>query len=117
MAMMDNRNFLISHIRNSFITSDDTGMCEMIIDTEEHDKHKGASSYSDSAAESSDNELSHSYDILPDMDFGAHRRRSNTAVRLERMKKEKRSQVKVKQRTWKDSDTKYNSRSHFEIRY
>ena len=39
---------------------------------------------------------------------GAHRRRSNTAVRLERMKKEKRNQVKVKQRTWKDSDTKLN---------
>ena len=115
MAMMDNRNFLISHIRNSFITSDDTGMCEMIIDTEEHDKHKGASSYSDSAMESSENELSHSYDILPDMDFGAHRRRSNTAVRLERMKKEKRSQVKVKQRTWKDSDTKYNGRSYYKM--
>lgn len=109
MAMMDNRNFLISHIRNSFITSDDTGMCEMIIDTEEHDKHKGVSSYSDSGMESSDSELSHSYDILPDMDFGAHRRRSNTAVRLERMKKEKRNQVKVKQRTWKDPDTKYNA--------
>ena len=29
-----------------------------------------ASSYSDSGMESSDNELSHSYDILPDMDFG-----------------------------------------------
>ena len=38
---------------------------------------------------------------------GAHRRRSNTAVRLERMKKEKRNQVKVKQITWKDSDSKY----------
>lgn len=109
MAMMDNSSFLISHIKNSFITSDDTGMCEMIIDTEEHDKHKLTSSYSDSGMESSDNELSHSYDILPDMDFGAHRRRSNTAVRLERMKKEKRNQVKVKQRTWKDSDTKLNA--------
>ena len=29
-----------------------------------------ASSYSDSGMESSENELSHSYDILPDMDFG-----------------------------------------------
>jgi len=39
MAMMDNKAFLISHIRNSFITSDDTGMCEMIIEVED-DKNK-----------------------------------------------------------------------------
>ncbi len=35
MAMMDDAAFLVSHIRNSFITSDDTGMCEMIIDVDE----------------------------------------------------------------------------------
>lgn len=103
MAMMDNKGFLISHIRNSFITSDDTGMCEMIIDLEE-DKHKNEFG-SDSGMESSENELSHSYDILPDMDFGAHRRRSNTAQRLERLKKEKHIQSKVKQITWKDRNT------------
>lgn len=32
MAMMDNVDFLVSHIRHSFITSDDTGMCELIIE-------------------------------------------------------------------------------------
>lgn len=37
MAMMDNKEFLISHIRNSFITSDDTGMCEMIIDVDDQE--------------------------------------------------------------------------------
>ena len=35
MAMMDDAAFLVSHIRNSFITSDDTGMCELIIDVDE----------------------------------------------------------------------------------
>ena len=35
MAMMDNATFLISHIRNSFITSDNTGMCENIIERDE----------------------------------------------------------------------------------
>ncbi len=34
MAMMDDRAFLVSHIRNSFITSDDTGMCDLIIDVD-----------------------------------------------------------------------------------
>lgn len=32
MAMFDNRQFLINHIRNSFITSDETGMCELILE-------------------------------------------------------------------------------------
>ncbi|XP_060602079.1 target of rapamycin complex 2 subunit MAPKAP1-like [Ruditapes philippinarum] len=107
MAMMDNKEFLISHIRNSFITSDDTGMCEMIIDVDDQE-HRGGFA-SDSGLESSDNELSHSYDILPDMDYGAHRRRSNTAQRLERMKKEKRNQSKVKNISWKDNNLKYNA--------
>ena len=35
MAMMDNAAFLINHIRNSFITSDDTGMCEVILEAEQ----------------------------------------------------------------------------------
>lgn len=107
MAMMDNKDFLISHIRNSFITSDDTGMCEMIIDVDDHEQHRNGFSV-DSETESSENELSHSYDILPDMDYGAHRRRSNTAQRLERMKKEKRSQSKVKNISWKNTHTEYN---------
>jgi len=34
MAMMDDAGFLINHIRNSFITSDDTGMCEIVLETE-----------------------------------------------------------------------------------
>ena len=40
MAMMDDPVFLISHIRNSFITSDDTGMCEIIIENDEYEKDK-----------------------------------------------------------------------------
>ncbi|KAL4223239.1 Target of rapamycin complex 2 subunit mapkap1 [Mactra antiquata] len=107
MAMMDNKEFLISHIRNSFITSDDTGMCEMIIDVDDQDKQTGA--YTSDSGLESDNDLSHSYDILPDMDYGAHRRRSNTAQRLERMKKEKRNQSKVKNISWKDTNTDYHT--------
>ena len=38
MAMMDNANFLLAHIRNSFITSDDTGMCELIIENDESER-------------------------------------------------------------------------------
>ncbi|XP_052790210.1 target of rapamycin complex 2 subunit MAPKAP1-like isoform X2 [Mya arenaria] len=110
MAMMDNREFLISHIRNSFITSDDTGMCEMIIDVDDEKNRSGAYT-SDSGMESSDSEMSNSYDILPDMDYGAHRRRSNTSQRLERMKKEKRNQSRVKNITWKDTNVDFDEKS------
>ncbi len=42
MAMMDDPAFLVSHIRNSFITSDDTGMCELIIDADERPERGAA---------------------------------------------------------------------------
>lgn len=44
-----------------------------------------------------------SYDIMSDMEvIGSHRRRSNTAQRLDRLKKERKHQAKVKVIQWKD---------------
>ena len=37
MALLDDPNFIIAHLRHSFITSDDTGMCEMAIMNEDLD--------------------------------------------------------------------------------
>ncbi|KAL8575684.1 hypothetical protein ACOMHN_055873 [Nucella lapillus] len=118
MAMMDNIDFLISHIRHSFITSDDTGMCELIIDTETNNNNNNRNSgtaynkrdWADSGAlsdeqDSLDGDISHSYDILPDMDYGAHRRRSNTAQRLDMMRKDKQNKGKIKNIAWKDPPT------------
>lgn len=31
MTFFDDKTFLLSHIRHSFITCDDTGMCEMVM--------------------------------------------------------------------------------------
>lgn len=31
MALFDDKRFLLSHIRHSFITGDDTGVCEMVM--------------------------------------------------------------------------------------
>ncbi|KAL5011995.1 hypothetical protein ScPMuIL_010546 [Solemya velum] len=108
MTMMDDKDFLIKHIRNAFITSDDTGMCEMIIEPDDVEKSRTSpsdgtvpSSLSDTGIDSSDTDMPHSYDIQPEMDYGAHRRRSNTAQRLERMKKEKRNQTKIKHIPWR----------------
>ncbi|XP_020897979.1 target of rapamycin complex 2 subunit MAPKAP1 [Exaiptasia diaphana] len=40
MAFLDDEDFLISHIRHSCVTSDDTGMCEMVIVNEEAENDK-----------------------------------------------------------------------------
>lgn len=47
-------------------------------------------------------------DTLSFSNEGAHRRRSNTAQRLERLKKEKQKQSKMKHVVWKDSDKQFN---------
>lgn len=119
MAMMDNVDFLISHIRNAFVTSDDTSMSEYVItecQTQDESRRDGGHRYSknnhmsrsDSNSDCpSDNELKASMDIHPDMDFGAHRRRSNTAQRLEKLKKEKRTQSRIKTITWKETTEQY----------
>lgn len=88
MALMDDRTFLVSHVRNSFITGDDTSMSELILDVDESngERHsrlstseskrpntwhigRGDTSDTDSCCEL-DTELPNSYDIVPDMDFG-----------------------------------------------
>lgn len=39
MAFYDDKKFILSHIRHSFITCDDTGMCEMVMLNESMQKH------------------------------------------------------------------------------
>lgn len=42
MALFDDRRFLLSHINHSFITGDDTGICEVVMLDEEvfENQHK-----------------------------------------------------------------------------
>ncbi|RWS26034.1 target of rapamycin complex 2 subunit MAPKAP1-like protein [Leptotrombidium deliense] len=110
MAFFDDRRFLLSHIRHSFITCDDTGMCEMVMlnETMPHREADEANARLldniDVEAKSELLDIAQSFDIVSDMEMiGAHRRRSNTAQRLERLKKEKKSQAKVKIIHWKDN--------------
>lgn len=177
MAFYDNPRFLLSHIRHSFITCDDTGMCEMVMlhevippevtplnvtldkdkdsltkeqpDTTDHaapswdfnpeslagtvgavgglpsisqpapaslketlpeqdpERTRMMSSildYWDMAADSDLFEAGQSPDIVSDMELiGAHRPRSNTAQRLERMKKDRNTQAKVKVVQWREA--------------
>ena len=66
-------------------------------------------------------ESAQSFDIVSNMDiFGSHRRRSNTAQRLERLRLEKKKKAKVKVVQWKWENTNdhlaTNGQEHFPIK-
>lgn len=118
MALYDDVRFVLSHVRHSFVTCDDTGLCELALlsdaDVRAAWPQPAASQVTtDLAAEAEQlqlqqqQEMSQSYDIVSEMEFiGAHRRRSNTAQRLERLKKERRLQGKLRHVVWKDQPAK-----------
>ncbi|XP_056313252.1 target of rapamycin complex 2 subunit MAPKAP1 isoform X2 [Danio aesculapii] len=116
MAFLDNPAIILAHIRQSHVTSDDTGMCEMVLIDHDVDLEKchlsaasaggGSSggSYGDGSGGGVDGQtcdLSQSVDITSSWDFGI-RRRSNTAQRLERLRKERQNQIKCKNIQWKE---------------
>lgn len=103
MALYDNRHWLLSHIKNSFISSDDTGMCEAVIIDDipkdsvlfgAHDKYPNIEDSSD------DEDELNSLDIYTDSDCGAHRYRTNTAQRLAKMDQEMRKAAQIKHIKW-----------------
>ncbi|XP_030817300.1 target of rapamycin complex 2 subunit MAPKAP1 isoform X1 [Camarhynchus parvulus] len=113
MAFLDNPTIILAHIRQSHVTSDDTGMCEMVLIDHDVDleKFNPSSACGDSGAEPQGSNgdtqgyvYSQSVDITSSWDFGI-RRRSNTAQRLERLRKERQNQIKCKNVQWKDRNT------------
>lgn len=100
MALYDNQHWLLSHIRDSFLSTDDTGKCEMVMlgeDIPRQLKLNGALQYYPEMDESDDEDLdalAESYDIKIDMEF-SHRQRSNTARRLEEMDLERKKAAKI----------------------
>ncbi|XP_008547321.1 target of rapamycin complex 2 subunit MAPKAP1 [Microplitis demolitor] len=110
MALYDNKHWLLSYIRDSFISTDDTGVCELVMlreDIPKQLKANGAHCYL--GLDESDDEdlgaLSESYDIQIDMSFG-HRPRSNTAQRLEKMELERKKSAKVKHIKWESKSVR-----------
>ncbi|KAL7287888.1 hypothetical protein TKK_0017951 [Trichogramma kaykai] len=107
MALYDNAHWLLSHIRDSFISTDDTGLCEIVMAKDDipRELYESGSVYVYPGAEDSDEEdldaLSDSYDILMDMEF-SHRARTNTAQRLEKMDLEKKRAAKIKHIKWEN---------------
>ncbi|EDW31959.1 GL10693 [Drosophila persimilis] len=138
MATYSNQHWLLSHIRNSFISTDDTGMCETVMLSDDMPKHYLRKFNSSAGVEShrrrplkpplasalpdrntrhpdapmqevdfmcypgldlSDDEedmSTHSFDIQMYPEVGAHRFRSNTAQKLEKLDIAKRRAARIK---------------------
>lgn len=82
-------------------------MCELVMIGEDITKHlaEQLNSYPSSSEESEgEDDIQHeSLDIQLDMDFGMHRQRSNTAVRLEKLDQARRKAAKIKHIKWEPS--------------
>lgn len=118
MATYNNKHWLLSHIRNSFISTDDTGMCEAVMlsddlpskcielykkrrDTitkrstnrppDEYEWYPGLDQSDDDDLDP----LSESYDVQMDQDYGL-RKHSAIAQKLERIDQAKRRGGKIK---------------------
>uniref|UniRef100_A0A1B6BX00 Target of rapamycin complex 2 subunit MAPKAP1 n=2 Tax=Clastoptera arizonana TaxID=38151 RepID=A0A1B6BX00_9HEMI len=106
MATYDNKHWLLSHCANSFIFSDDTGLCEVVMGGENIPRQIDVSKYERyPGVEESDEEdemdvMAHSFDLHADLDFGRHRHRSNTAQRLQKMDEEKKRSSNVRHVKW-----------------
>lgn len=115
MALLDDPAFIIAHVRHSFITSDDTGMCEIAIMNEEVDwpkrkkeleikKQHPWSQYEGYDSEQGYDDFDvnrESYEIESSFDYG-FRQRSNTAIRLEKLKQDRQAQKKCQRIQWKE---------------
>ncbi|XP_033047081.1 target of rapamycin complex 2 subunit MAPKAP1 isoform X5 [Trachypithecus francoisi] len=117
MAFLDNPTIILAHIRQSHVTSDDTGMCEMVLIDHDVDLEKihppsmpgdSGSEIQGSNGETQGYVYAQSVDITSSWDFGI-RRRSNTAQRLERLRKERQNQIKCRNIQWKERNSKQSA--------
>uniref|UniRef100_A0A8D8YXE3 Stress-activated map kinase-interacting protein 1 n=2 Tax=Cacopsylla melanoneura TaxID=428564 RepID=A0A8D8YXE3_9HEMI len=111
MALYDNQHWLLSHIRNSFISSDDTGMCEVVMMSENIPQQMIQTKYSiypglgESDEEDDLDMLSQSIDIHSDLQYGLLRHRSNTASKLEKMEQARKKAAQIRIVKWRRNQT------------
>lgn len=121
MATYNNKHWLLSHIRNSFISTDDTGMCEAIMLSDDlpskciesykarretvslpaiRHSNRPPDDYEwypglDQSDDEDGDPLSQSYDVQMDQDHGL-RKSTGTAQKLEKLDLAKRRAAKIK---------------------
>ena len=111
MAFYDNKLWLLSHIHNSFISSDDTGVCEMVMgggnfreELEVVARGQGLTSYLPSILAGEEEEEMRGRGS-PDIKAGPGRReRANTALQLHQKLASKQKGPVGKSVTWKKGE-------------
>lgn len=120
MALYDNKYWLLSHIRNSFISTDDTGikvpliklntieiycflgMCELVMSGERRDIQthlKSMEPFPDPESSEDDEDDFESFELQMDMDFKI-RERSNTAAQIEKLELARKRSAKMRNIKW-----------------
>lgn len=120
MAFYDNKYWILSHVRNSFLYSDDTGMCEMVhlnadipVSLREGGRKNWYGQLDDSEEEFDDEGRIHTRSLGNcNDDFGARRRRLNTVVRLEKMRKEQQAAALISTIRWKEPEKETNHENY-----
>ncbi|KAJ9576464.1 hypothetical protein L9F63_006677 [Diploptera punctata] len=111
MAFYDNNQWLLSHIRHSFISSDDTGMCEMVMLGEDISRKLPPVTKFDTYPGMDDNEedgdeldlLGQSLDIQSDMEFPLRRPHSKIVTRSTKLDPDRKKTSKIRHIKWEGS--------------
>ncbi|XP_045483734.1 stress-activated map kinase-interacting protein 1 [Harmonia axyridis] len=115
MALYDNKYWLLTHIRHSFISSDDTGMCEIVMSGEDinHLKNQLEKFPDLELSDDSDGLSIESGDLSFGMDFGM-RARTNTAARIEKIEQAKKKAAKMKIIKWDLKKSNTNDKTNID---
>lgn len=79
------------------------GMCELVMLGEDLNKYLAdkLDTFPESSESDEEDDIEHeSFDMQMDMDFGMHRQRSNTAIRLDKLEQARRKAAKIKHVKW-----------------
>lgn len=114
MAFFDDPKILIGHLRHSFITSDDTGMCELIMVNEDLDKEiKSDNTFSKRSLKFAQRfkildkfprHAAQSVDIQASPTLSSRPPMKNMANIFEKAEQRKRRRADIKTITWKDDE-------------
>ncbi|XP_014251577.1 target of rapamycin complex 2 subunit MAPKAP1 [Cimex lectularius] len=116
MALYDNKHWLLSHIRNSFIAADDSGMCEVVMICDNIAKQTQLSKYSCyPGVEEDEDDDGQSFDLNSDLQFGLRRHRLNTAQRLEKLEEEKKKAANIMHVKWEANPNPLSAEERAEL--
>lgn len=119
MALYDNKYWLLSHIRNSFISTDDTGMCELVMVGENLPDSlvDALDKYPDTDdSQEEDDEIEHeSYDIQLDSDFNVRKFGSNMSSWMEKMDQKRKRAGRSKNIKWESNAEKMSDEDRMKM--